>query len=61
MIVLHLVTIRMAMKGLGRIAISDDLSICNVLLVENLNFNLLRVAQLCDLEFKCKRKGNSVT
>ena len=35
-------------KGLGKIAIS------NVLLVESLNFNLLSVAQLCDLGFKCK-------
>ena len=38
-------------KGLGKIAI--DLSISNVLLVESLNFNLLLVAQLCDLGFKC--------
>ena len=29
------------------------MSISNVLLVESLNFNLLSVAQLCDLEFKC--------
>ena len=40
-------------KGLGKIAISNDLSISNVLLVESLNFNLLSVAQLCDLSFKC--------
>jgi len=40
-------------KGLGKIAISNDLSISNVLLVESLNFNLLFVAQLCDLGFKC--------
>ena len=33
-------------KGLGKIAISNDLSISNVLLVESLNFNLLSVAQL---------------
>ena len=39
-------------KGLGKIAISNDLSISNVLLVESLNFNLLSVTQLCDL-FKC--------
>ena len=39
-------------KGLGKIAISNDLSISNVLLVESLNFNLLSVAQLCDLGFK---------
>ena len=36
-------------KGLSKIAISNDLSIFNVLLVESLNFNLLLVAQLCDL------------
>ena len=36
-------------KGLGKIAISNDLSISNVLIVESLNFNLLSVAQLCDL------------
>jgi hypothetical protein len=40
-------------KGLGKITISNDLSIFNVLLVESLNFNLLSVAQLCDLIFKC--------
>ena len=31
-------------KGLGKIAISNDLRILNVLLVESLNFNLLSVA-----------------
>ena len=36
-------------KGLGKIAISNDLSIFNVLLVESLNFNLLSVAQLAIL------------
>jgi hypothetical protein len=40
-------------KGLGKIVISIDLSISNVLLVESLNFNLLSVAQLYDLGFKC--------
>jgi hypothetical protein len=40
-------------KGHGKIAISNYLSISNVLLVESLNFNLLSVAQLCDLGFKC--------
>ena len=39
-------------KGFGRIAISNDLSISNVLLVESMNFNLLSMAQLCDLGFK---------
>jgi hypothetical protein len=40
-------------KGIGKIAISNDLNIFNVLLVESLNFNLLSVAQLCDFSFKC--------
>ena len=39
-------------KGLGKIAISNDMSFSNVLLVESLNLNLLSVAQLCDLGFK---------
>ena len=40
-------------KWLGEIVISNDLSISNVLLVESSNFNLLWVAQLYDLGFKC--------
>jgi hypothetical protein len=40
-------------KGLNKITISNDLSICNMLLVGSLNFNLLSIAQLCDLGFKC--------
>jgi transposase InsO family protein len=39
--------------GLGKIAISNDLSIENVSLVESLNFNLLLVAQICDLGLSC--------
>ena len=39
-------------KGLGKITISNDMIISNVFLVETLNFNLLSVAQLCDLGFK---------
>ena len=37
-------------KGLGKIAISNDMSISNVLLVESLNFNLLSVAQFVILD-----------
>jgi hypothetical protein len=47
-------------KGLGKIAISNDLSILNVLLVESLSYNLLSVAQLCDLGFICKFSPNDV-
>jgi hypothetical protein len=39
--------------GLGKNAISNHLSISNVLLVESLDFNLLSVAQICDLGYKC--------
>ena len=39
-------------KGLGKIVVFNVLCISNVLLVESLNFNLLSVAQLCDLGFK---------
>jgi hypothetical protein len=47
-------------KGLGKIAISNDLSISNVLLVESLSYNLLFIAQLCDLDLICKFSPNDV-
>lgn len=40
-------------KGLGKVAISNELSLSNVLLVDSLKFNLLSVTQLCDLGYKC--------
>ena len=40
-------------KGLGKVAISNDHSISNVLYVASLSFNLLSVGQLCDLDFQC--------
>jgi hypothetical protein len=39
--------------GLGKVAISNDHSISNVLYVASLSFNLLSVGQLCDLGFQC--------
>jgi hypothetical protein len=39
--------------GLGRIAITKDFSISNILYVESLSFNLLSVAQLCDFGLMC--------
>jgi hypothetical protein len=36
-------------RGHGKVAISNDISISNVLLVAPLNFNLLSVGQLYDL------------
>jgi hypothetical protein len=40
-------------QGLGKIAISNDQSISNVLYVASLSFNLLSIGQLCDLGFQC--------
>ena len=40
-------------QGLGKVAISNDHSISNVLYVVLLSFNLLSVGQLCDLGFQC--------
>jgi hypothetical protein len=37
----------------GKVAISNDHSISNVLLVAPLSFNLLSVSQLCDLGLQC--------
>ena len=39
--------------GLGKVAITNDLSISNVLLVKSLNYNLLSVSQLCQLGYNC--------
>ncbi|WVZ63057.1 hypothetical protein U9M48_012727 [Paspalum notatum var. saurae] len=47
-------------EGLGKIEISSEYSISNVLLVDSLNFNLLSVGQLYDLGFQCLFKPNEV-
>ena len=47
-------------KGLGKVAISNDNSITNVLYVQSLSFNLLSVGQLCDLGFECLFKKKEV-
>ncbi|WVZ97731.1 hypothetical protein U9M48_043245 [Paspalum notatum var. saurae] len=47
-------------EGLGKIEISSEYSISNVLLVDSLNFNPLSVGQLCDLGFQCLFKPNEV-
>jgi hypothetical protein len=39
--------------GLGKIAISNDNSISNVLLVNSLGYNLLSVSQLCEMGYNC--------
>ena len=40
-------------QGLGKVAISNDHSISNVIYIASLSFNLLSVGQLCDLGFQC--------
>jgi hypothetical protein len=39
--------------GLGKIAISNDNSISNVLHVNSLKYNLLFVSQLCEMGYNC--------
>jgi hypothetical protein len=39
-------------QGLGKVAISNDHSISNMLYVTSLSFNLLSIGQLCDLGFQ---------
>lgn len=46
--------------GLGKIAISNDLSNSNVLFVKSLSFNLLSIAQLCDHGLTCEFDKNYV-
>src|SRR5438105_1412590 len=46
--------------GLGKIAITNDLSIQNVLHVEDLCFNLLSIGQLRDLGYQCLFTANDV-
>jgi hypothetical protein len=41
-------------KGLGKNAISNDISISNILLVDSLSYKLLFISQLCDLSLICK-------
>jgi len=46
--------------GLGKVDITKDLSISNVLLVESVSFNLLSIAQLCDLGLICTFSDSEV-
>jgi hypothetical protein len=40
-------------KGLGKIAITNEHSISNVFLVESLGYNLMSVSQLCHMGYNC--------
>ena len=39
--------------GLGKIVVSNDNSISNVLLVNSLRYNLLSVLELCEMGYNC--------
>ena len=39
--------------GVGKIAISKDRSLSDVMLVESLDYNLLSITQLCQLGYNC--------
>jgi hypothetical protein len=47
-------------KSIGKIAISNDHSLSNVLYVASLSFNLLFIGQLCDLSYQCSFTTNEV-
>jgi hypothetical protein len=39
--------------GFGKIAITTEHSISNILLVESLDYNLLSILELCDMDYNC--------
>jgi hypothetical protein len=47
--------------GFGKIAITTEHSISNVLFVESLNYNLLSVSQLCEMGYNCLFTDKGVT
>ena len=46
--------------GLGKVAITLEHSITNVLHVDSLGYNLLSVSQLCEMDFNCLFKDKGV-
>ena len=40
-------------EGIDKIAISNDNSLTNVLLIDSLQYNFLSVTQICDFGYKC--------
>jgi hypothetical protein len=47
--------------GFGKIAITTDHSISKVLLVKSLNYNLLSISQLCEMNYNCLFTDKGVT
>ena len=49
------------MFGVGKISITQDHSISNVLHVDSLSYNLLSVSQLCEMGYDCHFTDKGVT
>jgi hypothetical protein len=47
--------------GFGKIVITTDHSISKVLLVESLDYNLLSISQLCEMNYNCLFTDKGVT
>jgi hypothetical protein len=48
-------------SGLGEISLTNDLSLSNVLFVDSSSYNLLSIAQFCDLGLSCTFDDEGVT
>jgi hypothetical protein len=48
-------------SGLGEIILSNDLSLSNVLFVDSCSYNLVSIAQFCDLSLSCTFDDEGVT
>jgi hypothetical protein len=48
-------------SGLGKISLTNDLSLSNVLFVDSCSYNLLSIAQFCDLGLSCTFDDERVT
>ena len=49
------------MLGVGKISITQDNSISNVLHVDSLSYNLLSISQLCEMGYDCHFTDKGVT
>ena len=49
------------MLGVGKISITQDHSMSNVLHIDSLSYNLLSVSQLCEMDYDCHFMDKGVT
>jgi hypothetical protein len=52
---------KIRISGLGEISLTNDLSLSNVLFVDYCSYNLLSIAQFCDLGLSCTFDDEGVT